>query len=92
MLKHHIKVCHSVTRNITKTRPTRIAAKRANEFLATVCQEENGPDDVEWIAEDDIDLTGLEVPAEEDDSDDAYLYIPICSLENHFSCQWEEEK
>ena len=54
--------------------------------MVIIAQSENGPEDAEWIDEDNLDLTG-EVPGYpvEENKDTP---IPICSLDDLFSSPW----
>lgn len=93
MLKNHMQIhkteksaSHLSAEIPTRTRPVRVAAKRQRELMVIIAQSENGPEDAEWIDEDNLDLTG-EVPGYpvEENKDTP---IPICSLDDHFSSPW----
>ena len=49
--------------------------------------EENG-EHVEWVDEDELDVTGIILPQEEDGDDNP---MPVITMEEHFTGVWEEE-
>lgn len=58
-MRIHKKARNAVPGEIrTRIRPIRIAAKRQRQMMAIISNSENGPEDVEWIEEDELDLSG----------------------------------
>jgi predicted sugar kinase len=39
-------------------RPIRVAARRKRELMVIIANSENGPEDAEWIEENELDLSG----------------------------------
>ncbi len=55
--------------------------------MAIIAIQENGPEDVDWIEEEEFDLEGIVVPV--DSREDI---TPVCSISEHLSsAQWEVE-
>lgn len=44
-----------------RTRPVCSAAKRQRELMAKIAQDENGPEDAEWIVEEDLNFDVIQV-------------------------------
>jgi hypothetical protein len=42
----------------TRIRPIRVAARRQRELMVIIANSENGPEDAEWIEENELDLSG----------------------------------
>lgn len=68
-----------------KLQPKKIISKRKDEILVSLDDEDEW--DVQWLHEDDIDLTDKEVPA----CNEIDLTLPIISIETHFDNPWTDE-
>ncbi len=97
MLKNHMRIHKKDRYDIpveiqTRIRPIRVAAKRQRELMVIIANRENGPEDVEWIEEDElsIDLSGRipGFPVVEKETFSPVL-MPICSLDTHYASPWE---
>ncbi|KZS13528.1 Uncharacterized protein APZ42_021321 [Daphnia magna] len=89
MLKKHLPG-HQESPNLIATQsvPTRpVKARRQRELMAVIPMQENGKH-VDWVDEDDLDVTGIILP-QEDDVDDHPM--PVITMEEHFTGAWEEE-
>ena len=94
MLKNHTvvhKTAAAPSINLpinTRQRPVRVAARRQRELMAIIVNQENGPEDVDWIEEEELDLEGIVIPV--DSRED--ITTPVCSISEHLSsAQWEDE-
>ena len=72
-----------------RTRPVRVAARRQRELMAVIAMHEENGEHVEWVDEDELDVTGIILPQEEDGDDNP---MPVITMEEHFTGVWEEEK
>ncbi len=85
MVVHKTAAASSINLPSTRQRPVRVAARRQRELMAIIAIQENGPEDVDWIEE--LDLEGIVVPV--DSREDI---TPVCSISEHLaSAQWEDE-
>lgn len=82
----HERRVHSkkVSAQPIKVRPQRIAARRANEFMCIIQNQESTSEDVEWIDENNVDLTDVMVP----DSVRPSLNLPIKSETEWLRTPW----
>ena len=64
-------------------RPQRVAARRQRELMVITMSEENG-ESVDWMDEEDVDLTGISIPR-----DEQIHATPIYSIKDHFASPWE---
>lgn len=69
-----------------RIRPIRIAAQRQREMMAIIANTENGQEDVEWIDEEDLDLTGVTIPEDNDEH-----LTPVISISKHLSSPWVDD-
>ena len=53
--------------------------------MTTIAFEEN--EDVEWLNEEDVDATDLEVP---NAANEENTHLPLIPLAQHLNCPWEE--
>lgn len=88
MLKKHVQRDHKSEKKINpvfeKVRPVRIAARRQRELMAVISLSEN-VEFVDWMDENDIDTTGINIP-----DDNGSSQLPVFSMNEHISSPWEE--
>lgn len=94
MLKKHLPE-HRESPNLVatqcvpvRTRPVRVAARRQRELMAVIAMHEENGEHVDWVDEDELDVTGIILPQEEDGDDNP---MPVITMEEHFTGVWEEE-
>lgn len=94
MLKKHLPE-HRESPNLVatqcvpvRTRPVRVAACRQRELMAVIAMHEENGEHVDWVDEDELDVTGIILPQEEDGDDNP---MPVITMEEHFTGVWEEE-
>ena len=54
MLKKHMIVHKNASLPSTKVRPIRVASRHQRELMAIIANKENGPEDVNWVDEEDL--------------------------------------
>lgn len=90
MLKSHLVLHKEVQVAKPKpTRPVRLAAKRQRELMAIIVNDEYGPEDADWIQEEELDIDGLAIP---EDDPPHVSGIPVCSIRDHLSNPWVEDQ
>lgn len=72
--KYHKAQVHKRESNVSKTRPLKLIARRENEILCHVAKTSDTDVVAEWLQEEFLDTTGLDVP-EESTEDDAPIPI-----------------
>jgi hypothetical protein len=73
----------------TRIRPIRVAARRQRELMVIIANSENGPEDAEWIEENELDLSGR-IPGYPVEADNTSVpLMPICSFDDHYASPWE---
>lgn len=88
MLKSHQAEHKQAALSVPKrVQPKRVAAKRQRELMVIIANEENG-ESVDWMDEEDVDLSGVAVP--EFNSNRSGNLVPVISMRDHFSSPWEE--
>lgn len=88
MLRDHVKsIHHTSSIYMKKTRPVRVAARRQRELMAVITLQE-GYEDAEWIDEDNIDLTDVEIDMEDKSKESE---IPVLSMDEYFTYPWNAE-
>ena len=88
LLKQHVKI-HKTAKDlpvVKRTRPIRVAARRQREWMAIFANEKDGPEQADWMDEDDLDLEGVSIPKQSNNQPK----IPIVSLKDHLSNPWVE--
>lgn len=84
LLRMHSEI-HKKTILLQSIRPIRIVARRQRELMAIIAHEENG-ESVEWIDEDDLDLSEVIIP----DENIPNTPLPVFSIEEHLKSAWED--
>lgn len=72
----------------TRIRPIRVAAKRQREIMVIIANSENGPEDVKWIEEDELDLSGQIPGFPVVENETLSPLMPICSFGSHYASPW----
>ena len=68
--------------------PLRIAARRQRELMAVIARRENAhSEDVEWLDEDEVDLSAIILPG----NDDAERLMPVVTMNEHFTSPWMDD-
>ena len=66
----------------TRIRPLRLAASQQRELMAVIARKENAhSEDVKWLDEDEIDLSGSVLPGK----DDGERLMPVITMDDHLS-------
>ena len=88
LLKQHVTIHNQTKEPPTRpVRPIRLAAKRQRELMVIIANEMDGPEQAEWIDEEEIDLESLIIPPEVSTRS---IAMPLVSMENHLSTPLEE--
>jgi len=82
--KHSSEHKKSQVLSTKKIRPIRVAARRQRELMAIVAAVENG-EQVDWIEEQELDLTGIIIPPEAEEN-----CVPVHTISEHLLPIWEE--
>ena len=73
---------------IKPIRPLRIAARRQRELMAVIARRENAHlEDVEWLDEDEVDLSAIILPG----NDDGERLMPVVTMDEHFTSPWMDD-
>lgn len=95
MLNTHMRI-HKNEKNApaqveiqTRIRPIRVAARRQREMMVIIANSENGPEDAEWIEEDELDLSGRIPGYPVEANNTSVPLMPICSIDDHYASPWE---
>ena len=68
--------------------PLRIAARRQRELMVVIARKENAhSEDVEWLDEDEVDLSGILLPG----NDDGERLMPVVTMDEHLSSPWMDD-
>ena len=62
-----------------RIRPIRVATRRQRELMVIIANSENGPEDAEWIEENELDLSG-QIPGYPMEANNTSVPLPICSM------------
>lgn len=92
MLKEHAAIHKGAQQPLARpVRPVRVAARRQRELMAIIAIEENGPEDAEWIDEEDLDLSDMHIPSEKDEDLNLQDAMPVVSIAGHLASEWTED-
>ena len=83
-LEHEKRVHGKASAVPIKKRPQRIAARRANELLCIIRNQEATSEDAEWINESDVELTDTTVPETSSSSPN----IPVKTTAEWLNTPW----
>jgi hypothetical protein len=73
---------------IKRIRPLRIAARRQRELMAVIARRENAhSEDVEWLDEDEVDLSAIIIPG----NNDGERLMPVVTMDEHFTSPWMDD-
>lgn len=73
---------------VTRVRPQRLAARRANELLCIVRCYETSSEDADWLDEDEVDASGLTIP----EPSSSALQVPVMKETEWLANPWTEEQ
>jgi len=95
MLKKHLGVHAAIRADAVQTmaaatasqrfRPFRVAARRQRELMVVIAQRELNSGNAEWVDEDIVDLTDIELPVATGD-----LAMPTVSVDEHLKSPWSD--
>jgi hypothetical protein len=87
-LKCHLQQC-GIAQQVLRVRPIRVAARRQRELMAVIAYNDN--EDVEWLDEEMVDMTGF---ADQHDHADMLDddHIPIFDTSARLSSPWTDAK
>jgi len=95
MLKKHLGVHAAIRADAVKTmaaaaapqriRPLRVAARRQRELMVVIAQRELNSEYAEWVDENLVDLTDIELPVAPGD-----LAMPTVSVDEHLKSPWSD--
>ncbi|KAK4021659.1 hypothetical protein OUZ56_003569 [Daphnia magna] len=58
-------------------------------MMVIIANSENGPEDAEWIEEDELDLSGRIPGYPVEANNTSVPLMPICSIDDHYASPWE---
>ena len=56
--------------------------------MVIIANSENGPEDAEWIEENELDLSG-QIPGYPVEANNTSVPLPSCSIDDHYASPWE---
>lgn len=87
-MKIHAKYVHSKSLGKTaKTRPVRVAARRAQESMCVILDSSTQSEDVEWLAEEEVDNDLVTIP----DTVESTPLPVIDSMKNWIESPWTDK-
>jgi hypothetical protein len=69
---------------LRRVRPVRVAARRQREMMAIIVNQMGGPEQADWMDEDELDLDGVVIPTANPTA------MPIYSMDAHLATPWNE--
>lgn len=97
MMKKHCSQYHRANSTpvpeivVPRIHPVRVAARRQRELMVIIARGENRDEDAEWLNEDEVDVSDMNVPEAQDNGGLVGESMPIISLKDHFDNPWQEE-